>query len=112
MKYEGKYIFNVEINEKDEERIQWDIYRIENMLTDTFTRKEVEGVDIILSILESDIEANEEDISQIKTVEYSKVNANTGFTNIATMDVDIEEVDKGKEYNVKLTNPQAHQKMD
>lgn len=102
--YEGSYTFNVSISEGDNKKIEQEVNRIHNMLNDPHNEKEINGLETLLYELELEVNENENNVASIESVEYGKLNTDTGYDHFVVADVDIETVEEYEEYNVNLSN--------
>src|SRR5690625_7494962 len=100
--YEGSYTFNVNISEGDNKKIEQEVNRIHNMLNDPHNQKEINGLETLLYELELEVNENEDNIASIESVEYGKLNNDTGYNHFVVEDVDIETIEENVEYNVIL----------
>jgi len=107
--YEGSYVFNVNVSEDDERKIEQEVNRIYNMLNDFHNEKEIDGLETLLYELELEVSENEDNIASIESVEYGKLNTDTGYNHFVVADVEIETVE---EYNVSLTNVRTFKELE
>src|SRR5690625_414733 len=110
--YEGSYTFNVNISEGDNKKIEQEVNRIHNMLNDPHNQKEINGLETLLYELELEVNENEDNIASIESVEYGKLNTDTGYNHFIVADVEIETVEEYEEYNVNLGNVRAFKELE
>src|SRR5690625_3029483 len=55
---------------------------------------------------------NEDNIASIESVEYGKLNTDTGYNHFIVADVEIETVEEYEEYNVNLGNVRAFKELE
>src|SRR5690625_5915779 len=106
--YEGSYTFNVKISKDDESKIEQEVNRIHNMLKDPHNQKEINGLETLLYELELEVNENEDNIASVDSVEYGKLNTDTGYNHIVFADVESETV---LEYKVNLSNVKTFKEL-
>jgi len=109
--YEGSYVFNVNVSEDDERKIEQEVNRIHNMLNDPHNQKEINGLETLLYELEIDVSENEDNVASIESVEYGKLNTDTGYNHFVVADVDIKTVEEYMVYNVSLSNVRTFKEL-
>ena len=109
--YEGSYTFNANVNLADSEKIEQEVNRIHNMLNGPYNQQEINGLETLLYELEIDVSENEDNVTSIESVEYGKLNTNTGYNHFVVADVDIKTVEEYEEYNVSLTNVRTFKEL-
>ena len=109
--YEGSYVFNVNISEEDNERIEQEVNRIYNMLNDQHNQKEINGLETLLYELELEVNENEDNAASIESVEYGKLNTDTGYNHFVVADVDIKTVEEYMVYSVNLSNVRTFKEL-
>src|SRR5690625_141744 len=109
--YEGSYTFNVKISKDDESKIEQEVNRIHNMLKDPHNQKEINGLETLLYELELEVNENEDNIASVDSVEYGKLNTDTGYNHFVVADVEIETVGEYEEYNVNLSNVKTFKEL-
>jgi len=109
--YEGSYTFNVSISEGNERKIDQEVNRIHNMLNDPHNQQEINGLETLLYELELEVNENEDNVASVDSVEYGKLNTDTGYNHFVVADVGIETVEEYEEYNVNLSNVRTFKEL-
>src|SRR5690625_1468584 len=109
--YEGSYTFNVSISVGDNKEIEQEVNRIHNILNDPHNQKEINGLETLLYELELEVSESEDNVASIESVEYGKLNTDTGYNHFVVADVEIETVEEYEEYNVNLSNVKTFKEL-
>jgi len=109
--YEESYIFNVNVSVEDGDKIEQEVNRIHNMLNDLHNQQEINGLDTLLYELELEVNENEDNVASIESVEYGKLNTDTGYNHFVVADVDIKIVEEYMVYSVSLSNVRTFKEL-